>query len=57
MNQYTEYIVVANHTCKILAGYDSFSQAKKFATTVRQAGGNVTIFKSLEVKKPKGKSE
>ena len=57
MNTYTEYIVVADHTGKILAGFDSFSQAKKFATTIRQAGGNVTIYKSLEVKKVKGKSE
>ena len=55
IKEHTEYIVVANHTGRVLNGYDTYTDAKQFATVLRQAGASVTIFKALEVKRKKGK--
>lgn len=54
LKEHPEYIVVANHTGKVLNGYDTYQEAKNFATLLRQANASVTIFKALEVKRKKG---
>ena len=48
-----EYIIVTDKTSIVLKSFSTYSQAKSFASVLRQAGGEVTIFKSLENTKEK----
>lgn len=50
---YGGYIVVTDRTSKIIKSCDTYREAKEFATLIRQASGEVTIFKALEQKKAK----
>ena len=45
LKEHPEYIVVANHTGKVLNGYDTYQEAKNFATLLRQANASVTILR------------
>lgn len=44
----TEYIVVSDKNSKVLLSTEDYYEALKFANKIRQAGGAVTIFKSMK---------
>lgn len=44
----TEYIVVSDKNSKVLLSTIDYYEALKFANKVRQAGGEVTLFKSMK---------
>lgn len=45
----TEYIVVSDKNGKVLFSSQSWGACRMFATKIRAAGGQVTIFKSTKL--------
>lgn len=43
-----EYLLVADKTSEVIRGGTDYNELKKLANTIRRAGGEVTMFKSME---------
>lgn len=46
--QLTEYLLVTDHTSKVLKSSTDYLEVKKLANFIRRGGGSVTIFRSTK---------